>query len=37
MEGEYSVEDKMIIQSRIGRYMRPSKQYMNSVCKGMFP
>ena len=36
MEGEYSVEDKMIIQSRIGRYKNSTDRYLNSVCNGMF-
>ena len=32
-----SREDKMVVQSMIGRYKRQSKKIMDNVCKGTFP
>ena len=37
MEGEYGAEDKLIIQSRIGRYKSSAKKYLSNVCVGQFP
>jgi hypothetical protein len=30
-------EDKMIIQSRVGRYKKHANQILDNVCKGRFP
>ena len=37
MKEDYSVEDKMIIQSRIGRYKKTAGKYLHNVCNGIFP
>ena len=37
MKGEYGKEDKLVIQSRIGRYKTAAKKYLDNVCDGQFP
>ena len=37
MKEDYSVEDKMIIQSRIGRYKKAAGKYLDNICNGIFP
>ena len=37
MKGEYGKEDKLVIQSRIGRYKTAAKKYLHNVCDGKFP
>ena len=34
---EVGAEDKMIIQSRVGRYKQAANRYLNNVCEGQFP
>ena len=34
---EVGAEDKMIIQSRVGRYKQAANRYLKGVCEGKFP
>jgi hypothetical protein len=34
---QFSVEDKLIVQSRVGRYKRQAKAILSNVCSGVFP
>ncbi len=37
MDGDYGREDKLVIQSRIGRYKTSANKYLDNVCNGIFP
>ena len=33
----WGIEDKLVVQSRIGRYKTAAKKYLSNVCVGQFP